>query len=286
LGSKHVRRSGNPEGSRVIEEKALPPEAAILRGQTTHMRLAPFQRRFSYRLFQVVLDIDHIAQATRALRLFSYNRGNLFSFHDRDHGDRSGAPLRPWAEAAFASAGVALAGGPIRIVAFPRLFGHVFNPISLFLGYRPDGRLAGVIYEVNNTFGHSHSYVAPIDTAGRAAHEAAKLLHVSPFFDVIGDYRFQLRTSAETLSLVIENWVEGARTHLATLRGKTAALTDAALAGYALAAPWRAGLVLGAIHWQALWIWLRGAGYRPVPAPPAEKFSMAADRLSHAGENT
>jgi uncharacterized protein len=263
---------------------ALLPDAAILRGQTTHMRLTPFTRRFSYRLFQLVLDIDTIAETTRRLRLFSYNRANLFSFHDRDHGERTGAPLRPWALAAFASAGIDLMGGPIRIVAFPRLFGHVFNPISLFLGYQPDGRLVGVVYEVNNTFGHSHSYVAAIDTAGRAAHEAAKLLHVSPFFDVIGDYRFQLRASAETLSLVIENWVAGARTHLATLRGKTTALTDAALAGYALAAPWRAGLVLGAIHWQALWIWLRGAGYRPVPAPPGEKFSLAAGRLSSAGE--
>lgn len=265
---------------------ALLPAAAILRGQTTHQRFAPFNRRFSYRLFQLVLDIDHIAQTAEKLRLFSYNRGNLFSFHDCDHGDRSGAPLRPWAQAAFASAGIDLDGGAIRIVAFPRLFGHVFNPISLFLGHRPDGRLAGVIYEVNNTFGHSHSYVAAIHGAGRAEHDAAKLLHVSPFFDVVGDYRFQLRTSAQTLSLVIENWVDGARTHLAALRGKAAVITDATLAGYALAAPWRAGLVLGAIHWQALWIWLRGAGYRPAPVPPEQKFSLAAGRLSHMGENT
>jgi uncharacterized protein len=279
-------RGGAVEGRRMSASAALLPQAAILRGQTTHMRLAPFTRRFSYRLFQVVLDIDRIAETTRRLRLFSYNRGNLFSFHDRDHGDRSGAPLRAWAEAAFASAGVALDGGPIRIVAFPRLFGHAFNPISLFLGYRPDGRLAGVIYEVNNTFGHSHSYVAALDGGARAEHDARKLLHVSPFFDVAGDYRFQLRSSTDTLSLVIENWLDGARTHLATLRGKATALTDAALAGYAFAAPWRAGLVLGAIHWQALWIWLRGAGYHPAPRPPGEKFSQAAARLSSAGETT
>ncbi|MFZ4069438.1 MAG: DUF1365 domain-containing protein [Caulobacterales bacterium] len=265
---------------------ALLPDGAILRGQTTHVRLAPFTRRFSYRLFQLVLDIDTIAETAKRLRLFSYNRFNLFSFHDRDHGARTGAPLRPWAQAAFGSAGIDLKGGPIRIVAFPRLFGHVFNPISLFLGYRPDGRLAGVIYEVNNTFGHSHAYVAAIENLGRAAHEARKLLHVSPFFDVEGDYRFQLRTSAVTLSMVIENWVDGARMHLAAMRGKTAPLTDTALIGYAFAAPWRAGLVLGAIHWQALWIWLRGAGYRPVPAPPGKKFSLAAGRLSSAGETT
>jgi uncharacterized protein len=260
------------------------PAVAILRSVTTHVRLAPFVRRFQYRLFQLVLDIDRLGEAARATRLFSHNRANVVSFYDRDHGDRSGAPLRPWADAAFASAGVALNGGPIRLICFPRLLGHAFNPISVFLGYRPDGGLAGVIYEVNNTFGHAHSYVAAIEGAGKAAHRAEKLMHVSPFFDVVGAYRFQLRSSPETFSLVIENWVDGSRQHLATLRGRAAPLTDAAMAGHLLAAPWRIGLVLGAIHWQALWIWLRGAGYRPAPPPPREKFSFAGDLLSPLGD--
>jgi uncharacterized protein len=260
------------------------PAVAILRSVTTHVRFAPFVRRFQYRLFQLFLDIDRVEEAARDLRLFSYNRGNIVSFHDRDHGDRTGAPLRPWAENAFATAGIALAGGPIRLVCFPRLFGHVFNPISVFLGYRPDGALAGVIYEVNNTFGHSHAYVAAVDEPNKATHTAKKLMHVSPFFDIDGAYRFHLRNSAETFSLVIENWVNSRRQHLATLRGRTSALTDAALAGHVLLAPWRVGLVLGAIHWQALWIWLRGAGYRPVPPPPREEFSFAGHLLSPLGD--
>ncbi|MFX4223714.1 MAG: hypothetical protein ACMVO3_23710 [Thalassobaculum sp.] len=39
------------------------------------------------------------------MRFFSVDRGNLFSFHQRDHGARDGAPLKPWVEAVLRRAG-------------------------------------------------------------------------------------------------------------------------------------------------------------------------------------
>jgi len=40
--------------------------------------------------FTLLLDIDRLADTARAMRLVSYNRVNLFSFHDRDHEARDG----------------------------------------------------------------------------------------------------------------------------------------------------------------------------------------------------
>jgi len=243
----------------------------LYEGRTVHIRFAPFERRFSYRVAQVFLDIDRIAADLSGHALIGYNRPALFSFYDRDHGDRSGAPLRPWAEAAFASAGIALDGGPVRLLCFPRVMGYVFNPLSLFFGYGPDGAVRGVIYEVNNTFGESHAYVA---AAGIHA-EADKRLHVSPLFDVTGAYRFTLRPPGAALALTIENRVGGVRQHLATLRGRRAALNDAALASLFLRLPLMTLQVILAIHYQALRLWLRGARYRSKPPPPDDPFSSA-----------
>lgn len=241
--------------------------------RTVHVRFAPFERRFEQRVFHLLLDIDRIADAAAGLRLLSYNRPGAFAFYDRDHGDRSGAPLRPWAESALHAAGVDLNGGAIKLLTFPRVFGYVFNPISIFFGYGPDGRLRGVVYEVNNTFGESHAYAAAI--ADGADHTTKKRLHVSPFFDVEGRYVFRVRAPDERFALAIENVVAGRRVHLATLTGARVALTDRALLAALLRLPAMTLQVTAGIHWQALQLWLRGARYRRKPAPPRAPVSCA-----------
>lgn len=251
------------------------PPASAHDGRTTHVRFTPFERRFAYRLAQVRVDIDRLPSIARSLRLFSHNRFNLFSFHDRDHGDRGGAPLRAWAEATFARAGIHLEGGRIDLQCFPRVFGFVFNPLSLYFGHGPDGALRGVIYEVNNTFGETHAYVARAEGDGVHDHETAKTFHVSPLMDVSGDYRFRIATPEGALHLTIENRVDGVRSHLATLVTRRRPLTDRWLARVLFTLPFSTLQVVIGIHWQALKIWLRGATYRAKPAPPEESVSLA-----------
>lgn len=251
------------------------PSASAHDGRTTHVRFTPFERRFSYRLAQIRVDIDRLPETARGLSLFAYNRFNLFSFFDRDHGDRRDTALRPWVETMFARAGVTLDGGRIDLLCFPRVLGFVFNPISIFFGHGPDGDLRGVIYEVNNTFGETHAYVAAVGPGERHEHETAKMLHVSPLFDVRGDYRFRLNVPGETFHLTIENMVEGHREHLATLVTRQRPLTDRWLLGVLVTLPLSTLQVVAGIHWQALKIWLRGAKYRSKPAPPTEPASLA-----------
>lgn len=244
-------------------------------GLTTHVRYAPFERRFSFRLAQILFDIDRVAETARELKLLSHNRFNLFSFHDRDHGDRSGAALRPWAVARFREAGIDLGGGRIDLLSFPRMLGFVFNPISVFFGYDPAGGLRGIIYEVNNTFGETHSYVASVAPGPDHTHQSAKVFHVSPLFAVEGDYRFRVQSPGETFKLVVENVVAGARTHVATLTTRARPLTDGWLAKIFVTMPLMTMQVVAGIHWHALKLILRGARYHRRPPLPAEATSLA-----------
>jgi DUF1365 family protein len=236
-------------------------------------RVAPFYR-FVYRVFYLLLDIDRIDALSSRLRLFSRNRFNLLSFHDRDHGDCSGAPLRPWAERLLSESGIELDGGRIRLLCMPRLFGYAFNPISLWYCEHRDGSLRAVIAEVRNTFGERHSYLlasggAPLPYL--QAHEKEKCFHVSPFFDVVGRYRFTLGEPGEQLRVHIHETREGQPILDATLFGQRRDLTDGNVLRQVLMLPFMTITVVLGIHWEALKIWLRGATFHKKPQPPTHK---------------
>jgi uncharacterized protein len=260
-------------GEAVSGAAVAPP--AVYRGRTVHVRFSPFRHQLAYSIWQVLVDID--APVPGGLKWLTHNRFGLLSFHDRDHGDRSGAPLRPWVEARLAEAGIDAEGGPIRLLTFPRVLGYVFNPISIFFAWRPDGSLAGVVYEVNNTFGDTHSYVAPAGAGAAHRQKADKVLHVSPFFDVSGTYAFTLRGPGPTLTLTIDKTKDGWRDHLATLRARAHPLTDRELMRAFFAIPLLTLKVIAAIHWEALKLVFKGARYHHRPAAPV---AASAGRLA------
>lgn len=140
--------------------------SAIYVGRVTHARHRPRRHRFAYGVFSFLIDLDELPRLDRDCRLFSHNRFNLFSFHDRDHGPGDGTPLRDWVAACLAEAGMDLAGGPVRLLCYPRILGYVFNPITVYYCHDPAGRLGAMLYEVSNTFGESHTYVIPATEDG------------------------------------------------------------------------------------------------------------------------
>lgn len=258
------------------------PALHLWTGRTVHERCTPFVRRFAYDLLLIDIDIDRLDEAAATSPLFSVNAPGLYAFREADHGPKEkGAPLRPWAESMYARAGVALEGGDIRLVTFPRHLFYRFAPISLWYGYGPDGGLRGIIYEVNNTFGESHCYVARTQD-GRARHTAPKSFHVSPFFDVTGTYRFTLRPPGAKLSCTVESMQDGTRLHMANIVARRRAATTASLLHHTLRNPLSTLGVTLAIHWQALKTWLKGARYRRKPAPPKTSATIA---ISLQGRN-
>ena len=252
--------------------------AALYRGGVTHRRLRPRDHRLNYRVFWLLLDLAEIDGLDRRLLLFSRNRFNLLSFHDRDHGDGSGAGLRPQIEAFLDRAGVDLEGGAIRLLTMPRVLGYVFNPISLYYCHRADGRLAAVVYEVTSTFGVRHAYVIPVPAEDQAAglirQGAAKALYVSPFMGMEMDYRFRGHAPSETLDMTITGFDAQGPLIVAAMKADRFALEDHAIWKAALALPFLTVKVVAAIHWEALKLWLKGVGLTRQPPPSPEPVTI------------
>ena len=234
-------------------------------GKVAHVRHTPFTHRFGYRMWMLSLDLD----STEETILFHRNRAGLVSLHDRDHGPRDGTPLRPWVEAHLARAGLSAFGHRIQLMAIPRVLGYAFNPIAFYLCHDAAGRLGAVIHQVKNTFGDQTAYVLPVpDAPGTIRQSAPKKMHVSPFFDMQGGYRFAFSDpSGPDFRLSIRYGAEDAPRMTATMRLRARGLTDTALAWHLLAMPLMPVKIFAAIHWEAIRLKLRGARYHPLPPP-------------------
>lgn len=254
------------------------PALQLLKGHTVHQRSVPFTHRFKYGLSLIDLDIDRLDEAAQQSTLFGVDRFGLFSFRRADHGARQSGSLRPWAEMQFQKAGIELNGGTIRLVTFPRHAFYKFAPISLWLGYGAGGDLLGILYEVNNTFGETHIYVAATPEGAIAKHATDKVFHVSPFFDVSGTYQFSLKRTADQLNLVVATLQDGQQSHVATIAAKTHPATSTAWLGLAFSKPLSSLAVTAAIHWQALKLWLKGAKYHSKPKQSSVRTTIATSR--------
>ncbi len=260
--------------------------SCVYTGTVIHKRLRPKPHAMSYRVFWLYLDLDQLAETAHGARLFSANRWNAVAFHERDHGDRSAGSALPahglaaHARATLTEAGLGHATSRVCLLSFPRILGYAFNPISVYFGYDADGRLAGAIYEVNNTFGQRHSYVTPISApeiggAGNVhAHGAIKHLYVSPFTEMVGRYSFRLTEPGETMTLgIMLRDAAGAvlKTHLTAAARP---LTDAVLARLLLECPFMTAKVTAGIHYEAAKLWLKGVP--PTAKPPGQRYSVSA----------
>lgn len=244
-------------------------------GVVAHRRTRPVVHALRYRIFQMLFDLDEIPAMANSLRLFSHNKFNLFSFHDRDHLTSTNAPLRDQVELYLADAGIAIDGGAIRVLCMPRLLGMVFNPISVYFCHRRDGTLAAMIYEVNNTFGQRHCYLLPASFAdGAVRQECPKQFYVSPFFNLDMIYRFHVTRPGNAVSVAIHGVRDNETMITTSFTGTRQEVSDRSLIRAFLHHPLLALKVLGGIHWEALRLWRKGMRLQPRPPAPADSISI------------
>ena len=262
-----------------------PKAAALYFGEVMHARLKPMGHRFSYRVMSLLIDLDRLEAADRQSRLFGVNRAALYSFNEKDHGDRDGSSLRRYAERSAAQHGVDLGGGRVLLLCYPRLLGFTFNPLSVYYCTRADGALALMIYEVRNTFGDVHAYVLPVQPGelsdAGVRQQQDKLFYVSPFIDMAMRYYFRVSPPGGDVKLRILETDRAGPLLAATFHGRRRDLNSAQLLRSFFALPLVTFKVVAAIHWEALRLWIKGA--RLVPRPKAQP--VHADNSS-AGLNT
>ena len=242
-------------------------------GMVVHRRFGATTHRLRYRMFMALLDLDELDTLDRALTLFSRNRFNLFAFHDRDHLPKDAPPglsLRAMVEAHLMAAGLVPDGGAIRLLALPRLLGYAFNPLSVYFCHDRAGALTAILYEVSNTFRQRHIYVIPVDAAaeGPVHQRCDKIFYVSPFLDMDMTYEFRIVPPGVRLAVAVEGLKHGARVIAASFAGERKPFTDRTLLRAFVGHPLLSFAIVAAIHWEALKLWLKGAGLRARPAPP------------------
>ena len=254
--------------------------SALYHGSVMHRRLRPRRHQLRYRVFSLLLDLDELPALHRSVRLFSHNRFNLFSFHDRDHGAGDGRPLRDWIEGHLRSADPSLCGGPIRVLCYPRILGYVFNPLTVYFCHDASGRLSAILYEVSNTFSERHTYLFPVPEGanGPIRQSCRKEFYVSPFISVDGRYDFTVVPPGDDLAVVIQESDDEGRLLDASFVGQREALTGSALLRAFVRYPLMTLKVIVAIHWEALKLWRKGVPLHDRPAPPPNAVTAVTHR--------
>ncbi len=250
--------------------------SALYDGAVVHQRTAPVKHRLRYTLFMALLDLDELPALSRRLWLFSHDRFNLFAFDEADHGAGARGGLRGWIESQLRAAGIAAEGGRIAVLCMPRVLGHVFNPISVFFCHRPDGGLAAMLYEVNNTFGERHAYLLPVTGEARPIRQSCeKCFYVSPFMPMALTYRFRVSEPEAHVSVAINASNAQGPMISTVFAGTRTALTDCALLRLFMRMPLLGLKVLAGIHFEAARLFFgRGLKIQPKPAPPAAPVSI------------
>lgn len=239
--------------------------SALYVGEVRHRRDSPLRHAFRYRVLSLLIDLDELAMLGDRFRLLGINRRGLFSFHERDHGDGSGRSLRAWAEARLARHG--LAASRIELMCFPRMFGHVFNPLSIFVCRDAADRPVALIHAVCNTFGERHAYVLPVAAPEGRVHDQTceKDFYVSPFIAARGHYSFRILPPGERFAIRIAVAC-GEDRMIALQTGRREPLSDRNLAKRLVTHPLMTFKVVLAIWWEAMRLVLKGAPrYRRAP---------------------
>ncbi|WP_170360677.1 DUF1365 domain-containing protein [Ruegeria arenilitoris] len=237
-------------------------------GHTFHGRKGAIQNAFRYSVDYILLDPES-HPATPAL--FSLNRTNVTNWRERDHGGEPGQGRgAAWLREQFDQMGVTQPDH-VTLLTQPRVFGHVFNPVSFWFCFDVDGQLYAVVAEVTNTYGTRHSYLchtpnfAPIRPSDRIV--ADKLMHVSPFQKVEGSYTFRFDYRPDRVGV----WIDYGRDDgglIATLTGRRAPLTNRTILWSLLRRPFGARRAFFLILWQAVKLKAKKARFRPFRTAP------------------
>ncbi|MGA2602511.1 MAG: DUF1365 domain-containing protein [Bryobacteraceae bacterium] len=257
------------------------PEAGLYVGTLRHRRFRPRKHEFTYNLFMALLDIDRIPELMAQSRWTSYNRFNWATFDERDHFGNPALALRERVEQDARAHGVSLPDGPIFLLTHLRYLGYCFNPISFYFCYGRDGQLDTVLAEVNSTFGERRNYwLSPRNrqpSANALHYRCPKTMHVSPFMGMDLDYEFVLTAPDERLvahmNTISRDTAPGGFFD-ATLALKRQPWTSRNLSRVLLCHPWMTAKVIGAIHLQALRLFLKRVPVFTHPArvrPPVQE---------------
>ncbi|MGE3855472.1 MAG: DUF1365 domain-containing protein [Dehalococcoidia bacterium] len=246
------------------------PRSHLLAGTIRHRRDRHTTYDFTHHVWYLALDLDELPEVDRRLRLLSLNRRNLLELRDADHLDPArGEGLRAGVDRRLAALGLDPARTRVTLVAYPRVLGYVFNPVSFYLCHdREGGALRLVIAEVHNTHGDREVYdFLPAGEGGPVFRGVQdKRMYVSPFIAPEARYELLAWEDANSLAITIreaETAGEAAEAALfARLQVRRRPLTDGQVLRLLARDPLVPLKTTALIMWHAVRLWARGVPFR------------------------
>ena len=236
--------------------------SCIYNGQVIHKRFKPKEHFFKYKVFSLLLDLSELSLLDRELKIFSYNKFNILSFYDIDHGPRDGTSLISWVKENLNNNNINSNEIRIKLLCYPRVWGYIFNPLSIFFVYDKNSKLISILYEVKNTFGEQHTYVFKIDKDNQLfEHSCKKKFHVSPFIEMNCLYYFKILKPTDKLSVVINQNDDSGKLLFASQDGLKNELNNKNLMISYISNPLMSFKIIGAIHFEAFKLWIKGIKY-------------------------
>ena len=261
--------------------------ACLCPGTVVHVRVAARRHAFRYRVFTVLADIDDLVAANRLCRVFSVDRFNLLSIRQRDFGARDGGSLALFVRRLLADSG-APSPARIRMLAFPRVLGIAFNPLTVYFACDGEGAVKSIVYEVRNTYGGIHHYVhVPEQAAAQGTtvrHRQSKNFFVSPFIDMQQVYHFAVDPPGERFSVRIVERSGDAVTLTARIDGECRLLTTGNVLATLARVPLLPLSVIGGIHAEAMRLLLKGIRLHSIPSD-AKTAGISTKEARAVGDN-
>lgn len=231
----------------------------ILRGTVRHRRGRHTTYDFTHHVWYLAVDLDELPLISRFAPVLGYERGALLQVRDADHVTRPPLDLAASVRAHLAERGIDATRLHVSLIAYPRAFGYVFNPVSFYLCRDAERRLVHVIAEVHNTHGDRELYdFAPAAAGAVFRSTATKRMYVSPF--IAPDARYELNVSdlPDRLVLSIREFEGDALTLYARIDVRPQALTRRHLFAALARDPLVPARTIALIGWHAARLRLRG----------------------------
>ena len=232
--------------------------SSIYNGTVIHKRFKPKIHFFKYKVFSLLIDLSDLNYLNKKISFFSYNSFNLISFFDKDHGDRDGSSLIDWVKKNLIQNNINSENIKIKLLCYPRIFGYVFNPLSVFFVYDQNENLISILYEVKNTFGEQHTYIFKAENNNLLQHNCSKKFHVSPFIEMNCNYFFRILRPSEKISVVIDQYQLNEKILFASQDGKRVDFNSKELLKSYLKHPLMTFKIISAIHFEAFKLWIKG----------------------------
>ena len=233
--------------------------SSIYNGTVIHKRFKPKIHYFKYKVFSLLIDLSELENLNKKIKFFSYNKFNLVSFYDVDHGDRDGSSLVTWVKKNLEDNKINSENMRIKLLCYPRILGYVFNPLSVFYIYDESEKLVCILYEVKNTFGEQHTYIFKVDNDQKLyQHNCSKKFHVSPFIEMNCQYFFRLLKPGEKISVIINQYQTDEKILYASQDGQRVDFNTKELIKSYLKHPLMTFKIISAIHFEAFKLWIKG----------------------------